>query len=218
MDWTRQVDIYCERTDFTYWSEPLNALTNLLYLAGALYMFARVRRDALPLAVALSVLLGCIAVGSFLFHTHATAWASASDVIPIGLFILVYLFAVHRDVLRLPRLVSFGATACFIPYAAIVVPLMNALPFFRISNFYWTVPILLVAYAPFVAKKRRATAVGMVAGALLLSVSISLRSIDLMVCAAFPIGTHIFWHTLNAIMLPMMIEVYRRHMLAGRVG
>ena len=106
-------------------------------------------------------------------------------------------------------------TAAFIPYAAIMLPLINKVPFLAISNFYWLVPILLVAYAPFIARRRRESALGMVGGALLLGLSIMLRSIDEPFCQHWPHGTHIAWHTLNALMLPLMIEVYRRHMLAG---
>lgn len=216
MNWTDQIDIYCERTDFTLWAEPLNALTNLLYLAGAIWMFRRTRNDGLPIATLLSVLLGLIAVGSLLFHTTATVWASLADTAPIGIFILVYLFAVNRDVLGMLWWKAGLATALFAPYAAVMVPLLNRLPFFRISDFYWTVPLLLLAYAPVVARRRRETALGMVAGALLLAVSITVRSVDLMVCDWFPAGTHFIWHSLNAVMLPFMIEVYRRHMLAMR--
>ncbi|SLN46133.1 ceramidase domain-containing protein [Roseisalinus antarcticus] len=215
MDWTRQIDAYCERTDFTFWSEPLNALTNGLYLAGAILMFARTRRDGLPLATALSVMLGLIAIGSFLFHTTATAWASAADTAPIGIFILIYLFAVNRDVLRMLWWRAGFATAGFFPYAAVAVPLLDRIAFLRISDFYWTVPILLLVYAPIVARRNRATAAGFVAGAALLSTSISVRSLDLILCEVFPLGTHFLWHSLNAVLLPMMIEIYRRHMLEG---
>ncbi|KAA9010150.1 ceramidase domain-containing protein [Histidinibacterium aquaticum] len=218
MDWTQQIDVYCERTDFTFWSEPLNALTNGLYLAGAMLMFLRVRRQGLPLAVLLSILLGLIAIGSFLFHTTATLWASTADTTPIGIFILVYLFAVNRDVLGLIWWKAGLATAGFFPYAAVLVPALDRVAFFRISDFYWTVPVLLLAYAPVVARRNRATAWGFVAGASLLSVSIAVRSVDLMVCDWFPWGTHFLWHTLNAVMLPWMIEVYRRHMRARRAA
>lgn len=64
MDWAAQIDIYCERTDFTYWSEPLNALTNFFYLFGALWAWRRNREPGLGLARLLAFLLGCIAVGS----------------------------------------------------------------------------------------------------------------------------------------------------------
>ncbi|MEM9851504.1 MAG: hypothetical protein AAF761_05850, partial [Pseudomonadota bacterium] len=80
------------------------------------------------------------------------------------------------------------------------------------------VPILLVAYAPFVARIDPATSRGMLIGAAILTLSICLRSLDLILCDVWPIGTHIFWHTLNAIMLPFMIEVYRRHRLAHPVA
>lgn len=216
MDWTTQIDIYCERTDFTFWSEPLNALTNGFYLLGAIGMYLRCRHDDLPVARLLAVLLGLISIGSFLFHTLATQWAALADMAPIVGFILLYLFAVHRDILGLVTWVAVLMTAAFVPYAAIMLPLINQVPFLAISNFYWLVPTLLVAYAPFVARKRRATAQGMVAGAALLSLSITLRSIDEPFCHHWPHGTHIAWHTLNAIMLPWMIEVYRRHMLASR--
>lgn len=179
-------------------------------------MLWRCRRDGLPIATGLGVLLGFIAVGSFLFHTHATGWASLSDVTPIALFILLYLFAVCRDVLERPAWQAGLMTAAFLPYAGVVVFALGAVPFLSNSSFYWTVPLALVAFAPFVARFRRETARGMLMGAALLSVSICLRSVDLMLCDVWPIGTHIFWHTLNAIMLPWMIEVYRRHMLARR--
>ena len=154
----------------------------------------------------------------FLFHTHATQWASLSDVTPIGLFILLYLYAVGRQGLGWPRWGAALGMLAFVPFAAVVVPLIDRLPFFGISNFYWTVPILLVAYAPFVARIAPATARGMLIGAAILTLSICLRSLDLILCDVWPIGTHIFWHTLNAIMLPLMIEVYRRHRLAHPVA
>ena len=216
MDWTAQIDAYCERTDFTFWSEPLNALTNVLYLLGGLWMLSRSRDDGLPIATLLSVMLILISIGSFLFHTTAMAWAGLADSAPIGVFILIYLFAVNRDFLRMLWRQAGLATAGFAPYAAVLVPLLNRVPFLAISDFYWTVPILLLAYAPFVARHRRETALGMVAGALLLSVSITVRSFDESLCEVWPIGTHFIWHILNSIMLPFMIEVYRRHMLEAR--
>lgn len=216
MDWMQQIDAYCERTDFSFWSEPLNALTNLFYLAGGVGMYLRVRRDGLPLAVLMSVLLALIAVGSFLFHTVATVWASTADTTPIGLFILAYLYAVNRDMLSLPWWGAALGTAAFVPYAAIMVPLLDRLPFLHISNFYWTVPLLLLAISPLVARTSPQSARGLLIGAGLLCVSICIRSVDQTLCAVFPIGTHFLWHSLNAIMLPWMIETYRRHMLAHR--
>lgn len=214
MDWTAQIDIYCERVGFGFWAEPVNALTNLLYIAGAILMYRRTAGDGLPLARALAVTLGLIGIGSFLFHTLATGWAAAADSAPIGAFILIYLFAVNRDVIGLAGWAAGAATALYLPFVALVVPLLERNAFLAISNVYWTVPILLVLYAPVVTRIRAATALGFLLGATLLSLSITVRSVDLPWCAAWPLGTHFGWHCLNSVMLPLMIEVYRRHMLA----
>ncbi|MEM6897525.1 MAG: ceramidase domain-containing protein [Pseudomonadota bacterium] len=217
MEWSQQFDSYCERTDLTYWSEPVNAVTNAAFLLAALIMWRRLRGEKLPIATLLVVILTAIGVGSYLFHTHATVWAVTADVVPIGLFILLYLFAVGLHFLRWPFWAALVLTAAFVPFAAVAVPLIDRVPFFQISNFYWTVPILLVGFAPLVARQNGATARGMLIGAALLSVSISLRSVDEMICEAVPLGSHFLWHCLNGLMLGWMIEVYRRHMV-GKVA
>ncbi|MEM8592919.1 MAG: ceramidase domain-containing protein [Pseudomonadota bacterium] len=216
MDLTEQFDGYCERVDFTYWSEPVNAVTNAAFLIAAFIMWRRVRGESLPIAYILIGILTAIGIGSYLFHTHATVWAVIMDVVPIGLFILTYLFAVGLHYLRWPWWGAGLLVLAFFPFAALVVPIMERLPFFNISNFYWTVPILLFAFAPLVARQNSATAQGMLIGAGILIVSITLRSIDELICEAVPLGSHFLWHILNGVMLGWMIEVYRRHMVGNR--
>ena len=97
MDWFRAVDGYCERVGPDYWSEPVNAVTNAAFLLAAAFMWPRVR--GLPLGRLLCAILAAIGIGSWLFHTHAQAWAGLADVLPILLFILVYIFAASRDFL-----------------------------------------------------------------------------------------------------------------------
>ena len=214
MNLTEQLDAYCERVDPTYWSEPVNSITNAAFIIAALIMWRRVSGNR-P-AQLLCIVLFAIGVGSYLFHTHATAWAMLADVTPIGMFILLYLFLTHRDLIGLRTWPAVGATALFLPYAAAMVFVLNLLPFFRISNFYWTVPVLLFVYAFVLRRQFPDTARGFVMGGILLCVSISLRSIDLMLCDVLPLGTHFTWHILNGIMLGWMIAVYHRHVtLAG---
>lgn len=208
-----QIDIYCERTDFTYWSEPVNAVTNAAFLIAAFIMWRRLRGARLPVANGLVILLTAIGIGSFLFHTHATGWASAADVIPIGLFILLYLFAVGRDFLGMATWQAVALMLGFLPFAYVVTPLIDRVPFFEISNFYWNVPILLIIFAPFVGRANPETAKGMLIGAAILTISITLRSYDMPICDEIPLGSHFWWHILNGVMLGWMIEVYRRHMV-----
>lgn len=209
MGWSHQSDNYCERTDLAFWSEPFNAVTNAAFLIAAVVMWRR-SGGVLPAQV-LCVILFAIGVGSFLFHTFATRWAALADVAPIGVFILTYLYLVHRYFVGWGRGLSIFATALFLPYAAAAVPVFNALPFLHISNFYWTVPLLLFLYAAQLYRRMPETARGMIGGGVLLCVSISLRSVDEIWCHVLPLGTHTGWHILNALMLGWMIEVFRRH-------
>ena len=211
MDWFEQVDGYCERTDFSYWSEPINAATNLAFIIAALVLWRR--NTGVPMARVLSVILFATGFGSFLFHTHATLWASVADVVPIGIFILTYLFVVNRDMVPMGGWLAAFATALFIPFAAVLVPVLNQIPFIAISNFYWTVPILLALYAVLMRRKP-GIAQGFLIGAALLCLSITIRSLDKILCDVIPVGTHFVWHLLNGVMLGWMIHVYTRHMLA----
>ena len=212
MDWMQKIDAYCERTDFTFWAEPLNAVTNLGYLLVALIYWQRMQGSAMGRV--LSFILALIAIGSFLFHTTATAWAGAADSAPIGVFILVYLFALNRDVLGWPLWAALLGTVLYLPYAALVVPILDSVPFLTISDFYWTVPLALIAYALGLRRRAPGVARGLAAGAALLAVSISVRSLDLALCETLPVGTHFLWHLLNAVMFVVVLETYRRPVLA----
>ncbi|MGV6838945.1 MAG: ceramidase domain-containing protein [Planktomarina sp.] len=219
MNWHEQGIYYCERTDLTFWSEPINAVTNLAFIIAAAVMAYRLHGTKLWGGYVLVLLVAAMGVGSFMFHTFATKWAEVSDTAPIGLFILFYLYLANSRFVGLPWWAAVIATAGFFPYAYAVSPIIGDIPFIRISNFYWLVPILLVAYAAVLWRKARHTAQGLLIGAAILCVSISVRSLDLLLCDVWPIGTHPLWHIINGVMLAWMIEVYRRHMLAlGRAG
>lgn len=213
MDWSAQFDNYCERTDLTLWSEPLNAVTNAAFIIVALIMAYRTKGSFG--AGILSFILFAIGIGSFLFHTKATAWAGLADTAPIGLFIFVYLFLINRSVLSWPLWGAVLGTLAFVPFAAVVVPVVNQFPFIAISSFYWTVPLLLVIYGIALRHRRLQVARGLLIGAAILSISIIVRSLDEMLCPVWPYGTHFGWHLLNAIMLGYMIHVYHGHVLAG---
>jgi hypothetical protein len=218
VDWTAQIDGYCERLGPGFWAEPLNALTNLAFLIAAFVMWRRTRGQGMPMATLLIALLAAIGIGSALFHTLATRWAALADVIPIALFILAYLFAANRTYWGWPLWAAALGTLAFIPYAAALIPLFQSLPFFAISAAYWPVPLLIAATALLQRRRAPATARGLAIGAGLLTLSLTLRSLDDPLCTALPMGTHLWWHILNGAMLGWMIEVYRRHVLEARAA
>ncbi len=213
MDWFQEIDGYCERLTPAYWAEPINAVTNAAFLIAAFIMWRRVRGQGMPLAMLLVVILAAIGIGSYLFHTHAQVWAALADVAPILLYILIYIFAINRDVWRMRPLPAAMMTALFIPYAAATLPLFQLVPGLGGSAAYAPVPLLILIYAFLLRNRTLETARGLAIGAFILIASITFRALDEPLCMQLPLGTHFMWHILNATMLGWMIEVYRRHMI-----
>lgn len=208
MDWTRAIDGYCERTDWSYWSEPVNALTNLAFLVAAVVMWRR-SGGVIPARV-LSAIIFVIGVGSWLFHTHATAWAAMADSLPIFGFTLAYIYLANKDFWGWRAWMSVLGALAYIPYTAALTPIFDALPFFTISAFYWPLPTLIFGYAALLRRRSPVLSRNLGIGAGILCLSLLARSLDEALCAVWPLGTHFLWHMLNAVMLGWMIEVWMR--------
>ena len=216
MTWLSPVDAYCERTGPDYWSEPINALTNLAFLIAALVLWPRLRGPEMAMGRALAAVLFVIGLGSWLFHTHANRLTGLMDVLPILGFILLYVFTATRDYFGAHPWIAALVTAGFIPYAAATVPIFAMIPGLGSSASYAPVPLLILVYAALLRGRYPDTARGLAIGAGILIASLTFRTLDQPLCDVFPPGTHFMWHVLNGVMLGWMIEVYRRHMTAGR--
>lgn len=216
MDWTRQIDGYCERLGPGLYAEPANALTNAAFVIVALWLLQRTEGVERVLAV----LLLLIGIGSGLFHTLATVWAGLADVAPIAGFVLVYVYAVNRRVLGLRPAVATAGALAVLPYAAATGWIFAQVPGFAASALYWPIPLLIALYALGLRRQQPHLANGFAIGAAILALSLVFRSIDGAICGVFPVGTHFVWHLLNATMLGWMITVLRQHRLepvrAGR--
>jgi RsiW-degrading membrane proteinase PrsW (M82 family) len=103
------------------------------------------------------------------------------------------------------------AIVAFFPFAAAVSGGLGALvgPL-NGSIGYVPVPILIAGYALALRRRNPEAARGMAIGAGILVVSLVFRTLDASICAAFPLGTHFLWHTLNGLMLGWMIVVIVR--------
>ena len=96
-----------------------------------------------------------------------------------------------------------------------MVSILSSIQFFGASVQYIPVAILIFFYSGLLNKSKSNLSRELFIGATILSLSIFVRTIDAPLCAIVAVGTHFIWHILNAIMLAWMIEVLRRHMLAG---
>ena len=216
MDWLAPVDAYCERTGPEYWSEPINALTNLAFMIAAVLVWRRLAGPGMATGRVLAANLFVIGIGSWLFHTHANRLTGLMDVLPIVAFILIYVFAATRDYFGLRSWQAGLVAAGFIPYAALTVPLFQMVPGLGSSAAYAPVPLLILIYAALLRDRLPDTARGLAIGAGILILSLTFRTLDEPSCAMLPFGTHFMWHILNAVMLGWMIEVWRRFVLTGR--
>lgn len=205
MDWLQPMDEYCERLDPSFWSEPLNALSNLSFLIAGIVLLLRARRlaDRIGLLLALNVL--AVGIGSFLYHTLAVRWAMLADVIPITVFILFFLAVALRRFLRLSGWVTTGIVLLFLIANYLVVPILDPLMGTTAGYVPALFAIVVVSFAsatrsPFVAKS-------LIAAGLVFAISMSFRALDLPVCDADPYGTHMVWHLLNGLVLYMLVSL-----------
>jgi hypothetical protein len=204
MSWSDPLDLYCERTNPSFWAEPLNASTNLAFLIAAGVAFLQWRRSKsrdLPVLV-LIVITGIIGIGSFIFHTIATRGAELLDVIPIALFVYGYLLLALVRFLRVQAPIAIAIVIGFIVFSQI---LDGTLPddFLNGSGSYLFPLAALIVVGWRVGSDRGRT---ILAAAALFVVSVVFRSIDQAVCHAFPWGTHFIWHLLNAAVLFILLR------------
>ncbi|MGV6873567.1 ceramidase domain-containing protein [Pseudochelatococcus sp. B33] len=214
MDWTQAVDIYCERTDAGFWSEPINAISNGAFVLVGLFALHRARTGGADLWIkVLCLWVVAIGVGSFLFHTFANRWSALADVIPIWTFVAVYV------VFTLRRLFTLGwaATgAVLVTGVAVVGLVMRVLPGelgARTNQATQYLPAVLafVAFAAAFLWTGRPGARLIVAAGLVFALSLFFRSVDLAACDHIPFGTHFLWHLLNATMLGLLLTAALRH-------
>jgi hypothetical protein len=192
------IDLYCERLGQGLLAEPLNAITNGAFLVAAwrLERLACRGGGSDRGVLALAALALAIGIGSGLFNTFATGWALAADVIPILLFQLLFLLLYLRRRAGLAPLPAAGLCLAFL-LACLAVrglpPLLNG------SLLY--APTLAVL-ALLAWHQRRSQGSWLLVGTTgLFSLSLLLRSLDNALCSLWPIGTHLFWHLLNAAVL-----------------
>lgn len=207
---THAVDIYCERVSPEFWAEPINAVSNLAFIVAAMIGVRESRRQnwSNGWIVVLCTLGFSIGVGSFLFHTFAQRWAAIADVVPILLFILAYLFAASHYLFGLRWIIAIPAAIVAFGVALLArngVLMLASSEDLNGSEGYAPALALLIGSAIILTIMKRPAArwIGAAAGVFMLSMAA--RIADAPVCQTFPIGTHFLWHTLNGVMIGLLL-------------
>jgi Ceramidase len=196
MDPWRRLDLYCERTDPGFWSEPANALTNVAFLVAAVLVWRRAAgaRDGQVLAV----LIALISLGSFLFHTLATVWAAWLDQGAIALYIYVFLWLFLARVAGLPWWGALGGLGVF-AVASRALTAQFPPGSFNGSYAYFPALLALALLAAYAGQRRRQGSARLAAATGVFVVAIVCRSVDQTLCESWPLGTHFLWHCLIAV-------------------
>jgi Ceramidase len=209
-DLCRAVDIYCERTTSALDAEPVNALTNVAFLVAAGFAWHlesnRPNPSTTGIIRVLTAITAVVGLGSFLFHTVATRWAEWGDVIPIVIFMLLFLWFVLTYFFGWLFWTKLIALLLFV---AVTVYLESAVPSAILWGGALYVPALVLLIAIGAALYRRQHAVGraMLAAVGIFLLSFTARTLDAPICAMFPLGTHFAWHILNATLLFLLVRL-----------
>ena len=203
------LDGYCERAgDPAMFAEPVNFISNLCFIVAAV-MVGRVLLRSHDKTIDLWLLVAAlfsIGIGSGLWHLYPTQTTMLADVIPIALFINIFLIAGLRRLFGL----SWRRTLCWWGlFQMLSVAAQTVLPpqLLHGSVMYLPTYAALVALIFGLAKRDRETAKIFMLVTTVWSLSLIFRTVDLEVCAAIPLGTHFLWHTLNAWVLWRLLMV-----------
>jgi hypothetical protein len=203
-DLCRSVDGYCERTGAALDAEPLNAITNLAFILAAIATWRLANRNAAGTYDRILILVvAIIGVGSFLFHTFATAWAGIADVAPITIFMLLYLW------LALRRFLGFGVAGAIAGLVIFVAAgaLLGALPQDLFPGATYLPALAAMIIVGLMLRKRSpVTSQRLIVAGAVFAASYFFRSIDRSICDAVPFGTHFLWHVLNATVLYLLVR------------
>ena len=222
--------LYCERgTSVALLAEPFNAASNAAFLLAALValwlLLRRPEQDRTADHYLLIVLVFLIGLGSLAFHLFATQGSELADVIPIDVFMLVYLgFALNRF-LKVPpgwtvlTLIGFAAIVgltmqvkCW--SGGIGFPDASATGAGECLNgslVYLPALLAMAIIGGLLAERKHSAAPFILWAALIFTLSITFRALDLVLCDAYQfqgrkIGTHFIWHLLNGFALFLLLR------------
>ncbi|MFN3700874.1 MAG: ceramidase domain-containing protein [Alphaproteobacteria bacterium] len=202
------IDIYCERNDFTFWAEPVNALTNAAFFVAATLAFILAKREnALGWQTSLLIaLIFAMGVGSTLFHTFAQVWAMLMDVLPILAYQICFIVLYNRYVIGFKCWKSTAILVAF--FAAMGIAMQLPREWLNGSLEYAPALIFVTGFGVYHYYHAAREKFGLLLAAAVFTASVGFRSVDMAVCEVFPLGTHFLWHCLNGLVLYLTTRAF----------
>lgn len=188
-------DEYCERVGPGLFEEPLNAFSNLSFVVAAWAAWRLAERTG-TLSTGVKVLIGLagsVGIGSMLWHTFANTLGLYLDVVPIAIFIMLFIWLYTRRVMGKGRGFAALSVAAFPLATFLVSPFDEALHGAPAYSPGLLVVLVLGAYH---AMKKMPSRFTLLATGGVYFTALFFRTIDLELCHYMTIGTHFIWHTL----------------------
>ncbi len=216
MDWVDTIFSYCERAgDTGLFAEPVNTITNIaFFLAAALAHLHQRKQPSINRDIDCTifiVLVALMGLGSTLFHVFAQRWALVADVVPITIFILVYMNYALNRFLNLTPGVSFLLTGAYLMTAPALAWIPGGITGMNGSVSFVPAFLVLLTVGLIMQRRGHPGAWWLLTAAGVFAVSLTFRTIDKAVCnytvvADHATGTHGLWHILNATLLYLLIR------------
>lgn len=197
--WLNPVDIYCERLDASFWSEPVNAITNLAFIIAGFLIW----RIGSPRSRLMAILLMLIGLGSFSFHTFANRLTGLLDVLAIALYLISFAYLIPKQWSWGSRWTLVGSVIglfILIALCQLVINYMKPeLPWMP-SGMYVGAWSALLLYAVLTQNSNPIAARYLWLAVLVFPFSLLSRQLDMPLCD-FGFSTHWLWHVLNGVTL-----------------
>jgi hypothetical protein len=194
------IDLYCERLYPGLWSEPLNAISNVSFViaAWAMWRLSKNHKKISPEIWVLIILTMTIGIGSFLFHAFATKWALVTDLLPILLFQVWFIWLYNQKIIGIKTWQNGITIALF------VIAVILSGQFIEIANGslgYAPAILVLIGLGIYHYRSKKQEPMILLTATIVFLLSLSCRTFDQVICSFFPIGTHFLWHLFNGILL-----------------
>ena len=198
--------IYCESGIGIFSTQPINTISNIALLIAAYFAYRLVMikevKDRtvkiLPFVIAIT------GIGSMLWHGMPHSLTNFADTLPLSTFVLISLFLFLEKLLEKRVLVW----KIFLAFILVETPFMfHLLP--SINGFLpYSIVLIFGAFLVYgLIKKSKALTPDLVIIISLFATALIFRTLDLIICPIFSVGTHFIWHILNALVLYLVVRV-----------
>jgi len=213
------LDKYCERITNSFWDEPFNAISNIAFILAAISITRFLAQTSLKPGrefwdiYALIGLLFLVGIGSFAWHLTAQVWALYVDIIPILVFISLFLMSFLYHILHWSWQKILMVILVYQAFN-IGIQIIFGSELFNGSLFYLPTFVFFCVLSAVLLQTQKNLGRQYINLCILLAVALGFRTADIVACDGLPVGTHFVWHILTAFMLYKLTQsliLYRLH-------